>query len=125
MLVHGIDIIDIPRIEEIIKSQRGDRFTKRIYTPAEIECCQGMVQSLAGRFAAKEAVMKALGTGNIGVSWQDIEITANEDGAPVLTLSGGAEAKAKELGIKHITVSISHTREYAVASVIGECDENR
>ena len=125
MLIHGIDMVEIHRIEEIIKSQQGDRFLKRICTPDEIKCCEGRIQSMAGRFAAKEAVMKALGSGNIGVSWQDIEITANEDGAPVLTLYGGAETKAKKLGVRHMAISISHTGEHAIASVIGECDEDR
>ena len=124
MYVHGIDIVEISRVEEIIKS-RGDRFLKRIYTAAEIECCQGRMQSLAARFAAKEAVMKAFKSGNIGISWQDIEVTSDENGAPVLTLYGGAKTRAREIGIKDMVISLSHAGEYAIASVIGGISEDR
>ena len=80
MHAHGIDIIEISRIAKAVDSW-GDRFLKRIYTNREIEYCRGRAPELAARFAAKEAVMKALGTGHIGVSPQDIEILPDEKGA--------------------------------------------
>ncbi len=113
----GVDIIEIGRIERVI-SERQDSFLKRIYTMAELESHYN-VSSLAARFAAKEAVMKALGTGTRGVNWRDIEILTNMDGAPVIRLHGHALERSKELGIAHFSISISHSRQYAVAFVIG------
>ncbi|MDD5094885.1 MAG: holo-ACP synthase [Dehalococcoidia bacterium] len=118
MHVHGIDIVEISRIAEAMDSW-GNRFLRRVYTDGEIECCRGRVPSLAARFAAKEAVMKALGTGNIGISWHDIEILADSNGAPLIHLGGGARSRAAELGIEGLTIALSHSREYAIASVIG------
>lgn len=123
MLRHGVDIVEIPRIRAAVDSW-GARFLQRIYTRAEIEHCQGRLPSLAARFAAKEAVMKALGTGNIGVSWHDIQVLADENDVPVVHLSGGAESRARELKMSSIAISLSHCREYAMASVIGEIDED-
>ncbi|MFA4835084.1 MAG: holo-ACP synthase [Dehalococcoidia bacterium] len=123
MLVHGIDIVEISRIREALNSW-GARFVKRIYTDGEIEYCQGRVPALAARFAAKEAVMKALGTGNIGISWHDIEILPDQNGAPLVHLSGGARSRAGELGIKNLAIALSHSREHAIASVVGESYEN-
>ena len=123
MLRHGVDIVEIPRIKAALDSW-GKRFLRRIYTDAEIEHCQGRLPSLAARFAAKEAVMKALGTGNIGVSWHDIQILGDDNDAPVVHLSGGAESRARELKVRALVISLSHCREYAMASVIGESDED-
>jgi holo-[acyl-carrier protein] synthase len=115
----GIDMIEIARIEQAILSWQSS-FLKRIYTKAELESCRNRVSSLAARFAAKEAVMKALGTGAGGVNWRDIEILSNNDGVPLIQLHGRACEKAKEVGIVKLSVSLSHSKEYAVAFVIGD-----
>ena len=116
---HGIDIVEIERIEEAIESW-GDRFLRRVYTDAEIKYCRGNASELAVRFAGKEAVMKALGTGARGVSCRDIEILNDQLGAPLVYLCGGAQSRAQELGIESLAITLSHSREYAVASVVGE-----
>jgi len=113
----GVDIIEIDRIKRAI-SRWQDSFLKRIYTPSELEN-HGNVSSLAARFAAKEAVMKALGTGTGGVSWTEIEILANGSGAPVVRLYGRALQKSTKAGIARFQVSLSHSRKYAIAFVIG------
>ena len=118
MHVHGIDIVEISRIGAAIDSW-GDRFLKRIYTESEIKYCRGYVPELAVRFAGKEAVMKALGTGYRGVSWRDIEILPDRRGAPLVYLNGSARSRAHELGIEGLTITLSHSKEYAVASVVG------
>ncbi|MFC2049839.1 holo-ACP synthase [Chloroflexota bacterium] len=115
----GTDIVEIRRIEQAIRSWQ-DSFLSRIYTEAELESCQNRASSLAARFAAKEAVMKALGTGANGISWRDIEILSNGQGAPVVRLHHRAERKAEENGIAKFSVTMSHCKEYAVAFVIGD-----
>ena len=115
----GVDIVEIARIEQAIK-RWGQRFLNRIYTEAELEYCSNRVSELAVRFAAKEAVMKALGTGRRGISWQDIEILNNQRNAPLILLHGRARSRARKLGIKELAISLSHSRDYAVASVMGE-----
>jgi len=116
----GVDIIEIDRIKRVI-SRWQDSFLERIYTPAELENHHN-VSSLAARFAAKEAVMKALGTGTRGVSWTDIEILTNGSGAPAVRLYGRALRKSVESGIARFQVSLSHSRKYAIAFVIGYAD---
>lgn len=113
----GVDIIEIDRIKHAI-ARSQDSFLNRIYTPAELVYTRN-VSSLAARFAAKEAVMKALGTGTRGVGWKDIEILTNADGAPLVQLYGRALQKSTELGLAGFQVSLSHSRKYAVAFVIG------
>lgn len=113
----GVDIIEIGRINRAI-SRWQDSFLKRIYTRAELEGHHN-VSSLAARFAAKEAVMKALGTGIRGVGWRDIEILTNGDGAPVIRLYRRALQKSAEIGVARFDVSMSHSRKYAIAFVIG------
>jgi len=113
----GVDIIEIARIRGVI-DRRGQRFLRRIYTEAELEFCRGRVPELAARFAAKEAVMKALGTGRRGVSWRDIEILPNHRNAPLVHLHGRARRRARRLGITELAISLSHSRENAVASVV-------
>jgi holo-[acyl-carrier protein] synthase len=115
----GTDIVEIHRIEQAIRS-RQDSFLRRIYTEAELKSCQNRASSLAARFAAKEAVMKALGTGANGISWRDIEILSNSQGAPVVRLHRRAEEKAEENRIAKFSVTMSHCKEYAVAFVIGD-----
>ena len=119
MYCTGIDIVEIWRIERAI-ARWGEHFLSRVYTPAELDLCHHRIPALASRFAAKEAVMKALGTGTKGIGWQDIEITPNNDGKPLVYLHGRAQNKAKELGLIQFSISLSHSREYAIASVIGE-----
>ena len=122
-LTTGVDIIEIPRIARTL-DQYGQRFLRRIFTQAEIEYCRGRPPNLAGRFAAKEATMKALGTGVRGVSWKDIEVARAPSGAPSILLHGRAKARAQRLGVREISLSISHSREYAVAFVVTRCDSS-
>ena len=114
----GVDIVEIERIQRSI-ARYGERFLSRIYTDAELELCRSRVPELAVRFAGKEAVMKALGTGRRGVSWRDIEILRNKRNAPLVYLHGRARSRARKLGIAEIDISLSHSRDYAVASAIG------
>ena len=113
----GIDIIETERIESATR-QWGERFLNRVYTEAELEICQGRIQSLAARFAAKEAVMKVLGTGAKGVSWHEIEILADGNGKPLVKLYGRAKNKAEELNLSEFSVSLSDTKQHAVAVAI-------
>jgi holo-[acyl-carrier protein] synthase len=119
----GIDIAKINRIETAIR-RHGEHFLQRLFTPAEIEYCEGYrnrFERYAGRFAAKEAAMKALGTGwSRGVRWKDIEVTREEKGKPTLRLSGRAAQFASELGVRHIALTITHAGNTALAEVIFE-----
>ena len=119
----GVDLIEIDRIESAI-DRWGERFFMRVYTPAERDHCRNRTPELAVRFAAKEAVMKALGTGIKGVGWREIEVLPDPDGKPLVYLHGGARKKARELGLCDLDISLSHSRDYAVASVIGESSED-
>jgi holo-[acyl-carrier protein] synthase len=116
-LATGVDLIEISRIEEVI-ARHGRHYLDRIYTPAELEQCGERVESLAGRFAAKEAVAKALGSGIGDISWKDIEILGDEQNAPVLTLHNVAKQKADERGLAIWSVSISHSQSHSVAFVV-------
>jgi len=117
-LATGVDLIEIARIEEVI-ARHGRHYLERIYTPAELEQCGKRAESLAGRFAAKEAVAKALGSGIGDISWKEIEILGDEQNAPVLTLHGEAEKKARKLGVTTWSVSISHSQSHSVAFALG------
>jgi len=112
----GVDLVDIARIRDAI-NRHGERFVARIFTETEQRECNGRVASLAARFAAKEATAKALGCGIGAIHWQDIEILPDEQGKPVLHLHGIAREMAKHLGWTSWSVSISHTKEHAVAAV--------
>jgi len=114
----GVDIVEIERIQRVV-DRWGQRFLGRIYTEAELDSCRSRVPDLAAKFAGKEAVMKALGTGTKGVSWRDIEILPSRRRAPLVFLHGGARRRARKLGIKGLAISLSHSRDYAVASVVG------
>ena len=114
----GVDIIEIDRIEEAALSWQGS-FLKRVYTEAELESSGNKPSSLAARFAAKEAVMKALGTGARGLGWKDIEVLSNSEGAPFVRLHGRAYDKAKEIGMSQFAISMSHSKHYAIAMVVG------
>jgi holo-[acyl-carrier protein] synthase len=116
-LATGVDLIEIDRIEEVI-ARHGKHYLERIYTPVELEQSGGRTESLAGRFAAKEAVAKALGSGIGDIAWKEIEILGDEQNAPTLTLHGAAEGRAGELGLKLWSVSISHSMSHALAFVV-------
>ncbi|MDE0822892.1 MAG: holo-ACP synthase [Dehalococcoidia bacterium] len=122
MLTTGVDIIEIPRIKQTL-DRYGERFLKRVFTSDEISYCRGRAPNLAGRFAAKEATMKALGTGVRGVSWKDIEVIRAESGAPSVKLHGRAKARAERLQVGEISLSISHSREFAVAFVVAQRED--
>lgn len=116
----GIDIIEVERIENAVN--KNERFLTRNFTEKEIEYFNkkgSKFTSIAGNFAAKEAISKALGTGFRGFNFSDIEVLRDELGRPIVRLYNGADAKAKELGITEFMVSISHTHIYAVANCIG------
>jgi len=127
IIAHGIDLVDFPRIEEMIK-RHGERFVNRIFTAAEqayAEANKNGTEKLAGRFAAKEAILKLMGTGWRGkIAWTDIEIVNNPAGQPEVALSGEVEKIADKLGIKHISVSITHTANFAIASAVALAQSN-
>jgi len=120
MLTTGIDIIEISRVGRVLE-RYGRRFLERVFTPDEIAYCRERPPNLAARFAAKEATMKALGTGVRGVGWKDIEVVRHASGAPSIKLHGRCKQRAQRLGVQEIAVSLSHSREYAVASVVVRC----
>src|SRR5947199_9075116 len=119
----GVDLAEVPRIRASIE-RYGARFIDRIYTPGEIEYVErkaNRFERYAARFAAKEAGMKAIGTGwKKGVRWQDFEVANLATGAPTLRLHGVASAIAEKLGVRRISLSLTHTAELAMAHVIAE-----
>lgn len=119
MLVTGVDIVEIARIKRVYK-RYGERFLRRIYTEGEIAYCRGRAPQLASRFAAKEAVMKALGTGIRGVRWRDIEVVRRRGQAPTVRLHGTALRRAQRIGLDHLALALSHSQDYAVAFVVGQ-----
>ena len=122
----GIDMIEVERIERALtQAKTGERFRARVYTPGEIEYCESRgkprFQSYAARFAAKEATMKALGTGwNRNVGWSEIEVVRRRGAAPTIVLSGKAAAFAERKKIRGFHLSITHTANEAIAHVIAE-----
>lgn len=121
IVAHGIDLVDCPRIEKMLQ-QHGQRFTERVFTAGErayAEANKNSVEKLAGRFAAKEAILKLMGTGWRGkIAWTDIEIINNPAGRPEVNLCGEVRKIADKLGIKHISISITHTANFAIASAV-------
>jgi holo-[acyl-carrier protein] synthase len=115
-LATGVDLIELDRIQTVL-SRHGQHFLDRVYTPAEQKICEERVDSLAVRFAAKEAVSKTLGCGIGEVSFQDIEILQNDQGAPVLHLHGMAVKRADKLGLTTWSLSLSHSTTMAIAMV--------
>ncbi len=113
----GVDIIEIGRIKEAVE-RWGQRFLNRIYTQSEQILCRERPSSLAARFAGKEAVMKALGTGIKGVGWREIEILSLPTGQPLVHLHGKAQDRAASLGLSEMAISLSHSQDYAVAFVV-------
>jgi len=120
-LASGVDLIETVRVQDAIL-RHGERFLSRVFTPAELAECEGRVESLAARFAAKEAAAKALGRGIGDVGWQEIEVISFENHAPQILLHGEAARFAEEMGLSHWTVSLSHTEEYALAFVVAVRD---
>ena len=119
----GVDIIEIARIKKVI-ARWGEVFLHRVYTDTELRRYHKKPSSLAARFACKEAVMKLLGTGKNGVNWLEIETLSHPSGKPFVNLYGGAQNKANELGLREIAVSLSHSKEYAIAFVTGVSETN-
>lgn len=119
----GIDVAEVKRIRAVLESQ-GERFVRRVYTEAEAAYCdqfKNKYERYAGRFAAKEAAMKALGTGwSRGVRWVDVEVVRQRGGRPTMVLHGEARKIADALGVKNIAISITHTAEQAFAQVVFE-----
>ena len=115
----GVDIIEIARIERAV-AHWGESFLHRVYTDLELRLCRKKLSSLAARFAGKEAVIKALGAKNKGISWREIEILSDSSGKPSVRLYGKAQNQANGLGLDNLVISLSHSREYAIAFVTGE-----
>lgn len=117
----GTDIVEVVRIGQMIE-RHGEMFLNRVYTDDEIRYCQRRreyIQHYAGRWAAKEAVMKTLGTGwSRGVGWRDIEVCSSKSGSPSIAIRGGAREMANQLGICDILITISHCRAYATATAV-------
>ncbi len=119
----GIDAIETERVKKLLE-ETGDRFSLRVFTPQEIAYCEARKNSAehyAARFAAKEAFMKALGTGKqLGLSWKEIEVANDALGKPEIRLSGRAKALAEERGITAIHLSLTHLKGLAIAVVVLE-----
>ena len=122
----GTDLIEIERIERSV-ARFGQRFLERVFTPGEIAYChakKGSAESFAARFAAKEAGAKALGTGiSRGVSWKEFEVKRKPGQRPELHLSGRAAEIARELGVKRMSLSLTHSRQMSMAVVVAEDSE--
>lgn len=121
IVAHGIDLVETGRIAGMIK-EHGDRFLERVFTPAEVAYARSTrdeVEKLSGRFAAKEAILKLVGTGWRGkIAWTDIEVVNNALGQPVVTLHGEVAKIAAGMGITQISISITHTANFAIASAV-------
>ena len=117
----GLDMVNSNRIKDIIKKNK--KFEKKIFSKEEISFCENKKNKfscLAKRFAAKEAVMKALGTGVRGVGWKDIEIKRERGGPPYIELHGRAQTRASKMDLSDISISLSHSNDFAIATVVGE-----
>jgi len=126
-ILHGIDLVDFRRIEEMI-NRHGSRFLDRIFTQTEQQqasVIKNRIERLAGRFAAKEAILKLLGTGWRGkIAWTDIEVVNNRFGQPQVNLDGEVKKIASRMKVKDISLSITHTANFAIASAVGLAEEN-
>jgi holo-[acyl-carrier protein] synthase len=129
IVAHGIDLVDFPRIEALIE-RHDARFLDRVFTEREqsdAAAVKNKVEKLAGRFAAKEAVLKLIGTGWRGkIAWTDIEVVNNPLGQPIVTITNEVKRIAEEAGIEQLTLSITHTANFAIASVVAlrEMEDN-
>ena len=128
IVAHGIDLVDFPRIAEMVE-RHGERFLDRIFTEAEqayAKSTKNRIEKLAGRFAAKEAILKLVGTGWRGkIAWTDIEVINNPMGQPEVTLTGEVKEIAENLGIKHVSISITHTANFAIASAVALANKDQ
>jgi len=120
-LAAGIDAVEIDRVEKVL-ARHGKRFLHRVFTDLEVAFCRGRVRELAVRFAAKEAMMKALGTGVRGVGWREIEILPDRRGKPLVYLHGRAKARAEAIGLGQPEVSLTHGEQLALAFVVAPCE---
>jgi holo-[acyl-carrier protein] synthase len=118
----GIDVIQISRVQKVME-RHPDRFLQRVYTPEEVAFCRGRASELAARFAAKEATMKALGTGARGLAWREIEILPNRRGKPLIYLHGQAQQRGETIGLRGIDVSLTHDADLAIAVVVGMAED--
>ena len=118
----GIDVIEIARVRAVLQ-RHPERFLTRVFTPEEVAFCRGRVPELAARFAAKEAVMKALGTGARGLAWREIEVLPNQRGKPLVYLHGLAKTRAEKIGLRGVDISLTHSHELAIAAVVGAADD--
>ncbi len=121
IVAHGIDLVETGRVAGMVK-EHGERFLNRVFTPGELAYARSTrneIEKLSGRFAAKEAILKLVGTGWRGkIAWTDIEVINNPMGQPVVTLSGEVAKIAAGLGISQISISITHTANFAIASAV-------
>lgn len=128
IVAHGIDLVDCPRIAEMVE-RHGGRFIHRVFTEAEqayAKSTKNEIEKLAGRFAAKEAILKLMGTGWRGkIAWTDIEVVNNAMGQPEVTLTGEVKSIAEKLGISHVSVSITHTANFAIASAVALAEKGK
>jgi holo-[acyl-carrier protein] synthase len=123
-LTIGVDVIEMDRFAAVY-DEFGDKLLKRVFTDLEVAYCRGRTPELAARFAAKEAVSKALGVGmrmmaRDGIEWKDVEVIGDRRGKPVVRLYGRAAARAAELGLAEWAISLSHTRDSATATVVAQ-----
>lgn len=128
-IIHGVDIVETVRIRRAIQ-RWGDHFLNKVFTPSELNFYKSRPSSFASHFAAKEAVVKALGTKIIGwgygtIKWHEIEILPDNQGKPVIYLHGKAMERSKEIGLQEITLSLSDTDNLAIASVVGVIQKSR
>jgi len=117
MLSVGVDIIEIGRVRQAMLRWET-RFLRRVYTEAEVVLCRGHAPELAARFAGKEAISKALGTGLVGISWREMEVLSDSRGKPLVRLHGRAAERATRLGLGEFAISLSHSQDFAVAFVV-------
>lgn len=126
VIAHGIDLVDFPRIEDMI-NRHNERFISRVFTAAEqayADSNKNRIEKYAGRFAAKEAVLKLIGTGWRGkIAWTDIEVVNSPSGQPQVNLDGEVKIIADKMGITQISISITHTANFAIASAVALSQE--